>query len=159
VPIAYINIHIGNKKRQNLQPPKSTKTHMFDHTGPYGRIRRMEDVPMDVSRFLFFGESDMFENSLVFVVSGLLCWIWSYEIVPIWTTGPFLFGNTCDLTCVFTSRLPLFQVSLVFQIIIYLQSSIMPRGSPNPVRLCRSCLRRFRDLKNTRPGFLEHVFC
>jgi len=51
----------------------------------------------------------------------------------------------------FTSQIPLFQESTVLQIIVYLQSSIMSKGSPSPVRLCRSCLQRFGDLKKNTP--------
>jgi len=40
---------------------------------------------------------------------------------------------------------------MFFQMIVYLQSSIMPKGSPSPVHLCHSCLRRFGDLKKNTP--------
>jgi len=53
---------------------------------------------------------------------------------------------------------------MAFQIVVYLQSSIMPKGSPSPVRLRRSCLRGFSDLKKNTPldswnmYFVDFVF-
>ena len=72
------------------------------------------------------------------------------------------FQQTVWFDLIFTSQIPLFQEHTVFKIIEYLQSSIMPKGSPSPVRLCRSCLRRFGDLnKKHAPGFgnMYYGFC
>jgi len=46
-------IYIGNKIRQDSQPQNPQKPRCGDHIWPYGHIRRMENVPMGISRCSF----------------------------------------------------------------------------------------------------------
>ena len=103
-------------------------------------------------KILIFRKSDIFEKHDLFsLFSWLWFWIWSYENVPR-DHGIILdFSANSVIWLVFYQSDSIFQENIVFQIVVYLQSSIMPKGSPSRVRLCRSCLRRFGDLKKNTP--------
>ena len=94
------------------------------------------------------------------IILDLVLWKRSY--------GPwdhFTFSANNQIWLVFYQSDSTFKKNVCFHIIVYLQSSIMPKGSPSRVRLCPSCLRRFGDLrKNTPRDFwsmylVDFVFC
>ena len=102
---------------------------------------------------LISGKYDMFEKKHMscYCFLDYICWIWFYGNVPM-DCGIILgVRRKVRFDLIFTCDIPLFQEHIVFQMIVYLQSSIMPKGSPSPVHLCRSCLRRFGDLKKNMP--------